>query len=249
MRTCSCQQSARCPVAYGGRRTTSTCPGRSRPPLPRRRGALGLLHETRAAACPRCGPGRRGRHCHHARALLRPGLRLHDHSAHSDARSRPRLAGVGRTVLLLCLMWWMYGGYAWLTNAAPPVTAFRRGCLLHGRQLRDGAGDPARVHHGPAGLRAGLPAGGVRACQHVPPRTGAGHGRDDRPADRRQRGGGAADRARRSPGPDGDVPLLDRSLARRDAGSPGRDAHPTGGGWTAERASSCGPRTSSSAMG
>ncbi|MEP6817084.1 MAG: low temperature requirement protein A [Marmoricola sp.] len=41
-------------------------------------------------------------------------------------------AGVGRTVLLLCLMWWMYGGYAWLTNAAPPVTTFRRGCLLLG---------------------------------------------------------------------------------------------------------------------
>ncbi len=35
-------------------------------------------------------------------------------------------------MLLLRLMWWMYGGYAWLTNAAPPVTAFRRGCLLLG---------------------------------------------------------------------------------------------------------------------
>jgi len=41
-------------------------------------------------------------------------------------------AGVGRTVLLLALMWWMYGGYAWLTNAAPPVTTVRRAFLLLG---------------------------------------------------------------------------------------------------------------------
>ena len=41
-------------------------------------------------------------------------------------------SGVGRVVLLLLLMWWMYGGYAWLTNAAPPVTAVRRVFLLVG---------------------------------------------------------------------------------------------------------------------
>jgi low temperature requirement protein LtrA len=29
-------------------------------------------------------------------------------------------------------MWWMYGGYAWLTNAAPPVTPVRRVFLLVG---------------------------------------------------------------------------------------------------------------------
>jgi low temperature requirement protein LtrA len=40
--------------------------------------------------------------------------------------------GAGRTVLLLVLMWWMYGGYAWLTNAAPPVTVIRRALLLVG---------------------------------------------------------------------------------------------------------------------
>jgi low temperature requirement protein LtrA len=40
--------------------------------------------------------------------------------------------GVGRVVLLLLLMWWMYGGYAWLTNAAPPVTPVRRAFLLVG---------------------------------------------------------------------------------------------------------------------
>jgi low temperature requirement protein LtrA len=40
--------------------------------------------------------------------------------------------GVGRVVLLLLLMWWMYGGYAWLTNAAPPVTPVRRVFLLVG---------------------------------------------------------------------------------------------------------------------
>jgi low temperature requirement protein LtrA len=40
--------------------------------------------------------------------------------------------GAGRTALLLVLMWWMYGGYAWLTNAAPPVTTIRRALLLLG---------------------------------------------------------------------------------------------------------------------
>ena len=39
----------------------------------------------------------------------------------------------GRTALLLLLiLWWMYGGYAWLTNAAPPVTARRRALLVLG---------------------------------------------------------------------------------------------------------------------
>ncbi|MGZ4753205.1 MAG: low temperature requirement protein A, partial [Oryzihumus sp.] len=34
--------------------------------------------------------------------------------------------------LLLLLLWWMYGGYAWLTNAAPPVTPRRRTLLVMG---------------------------------------------------------------------------------------------------------------------
>jgi low temperature requirement protein LtrA len=38
-------------------------------------------------------------------------------------------AVTGRAGLLLLVLWWMYGGYAWLTNAAPPVTP-RRGILL-----------------------------------------------------------------------------------------------------------------------
>src|SRR4051794_3133802 len=37
-----------------------------------------------------------------------------------------------RTALLLLLLWWMYGGYAWLTNAAPPVTPRRRSLLVLG---------------------------------------------------------------------------------------------------------------------
>ena len=38
----------------------------------------------------------------------------------------------GRTALLLLILWWMYGGYAWLTNAAPPVTPKRRVLLVLG---------------------------------------------------------------------------------------------------------------------
>jgi low temperature requirement protein LtrA len=41
----------------------------------------------------------------------------------------PGWAGLGQIALLLALMWWMYGGYAWLTNAVPPVT-WQRQCLL-----------------------------------------------------------------------------------------------------------------------
>jgi low temperature requirement protein LtrA len=37
-----------------------------------------------------------------------------------------------RTALLLLILWWMYGGYAWLTNAAPPVTPRRRALLVLG---------------------------------------------------------------------------------------------------------------------
>jgi low temperature requirement protein LtrA len=38
----------------------------------------------------------------------------------------------GRTALLLLLLWWMYGGYAWLTNAAPPVIPRRQALLVLG---------------------------------------------------------------------------------------------------------------------
>jgi low temperature requirement protein LtrA len=41
-------------------------------------------------------------------------------------------AVTGRAALLLLLLWWMYGGYAWLTNAAPPVTPRRRILLVLG---------------------------------------------------------------------------------------------------------------------
>src|SRR4051812_49671519 len=41
-------------------------------------------------------------------------------------------AVTGRSALLLLILWWMYGGYAWLTNAAPPVTARRQALLVLG---------------------------------------------------------------------------------------------------------------------
>jgi low temperature requirement protein LtrA len=41
-------------------------------------------------------------------------------------------AVTGRSALLLLILWWMYGGYAWLTNAAPPVTPRRRTLLVLG---------------------------------------------------------------------------------------------------------------------
>jgi low temperature requirement protein LtrA len=43
---------------------------------------------------------------------------------------RPDAKGVLQVVLMLGVIWWMYGGYAWLTNAVPPDRASRRLLLL-----------------------------------------------------------------------------------------------------------------------
>ena len=42
------------------------------------------------------------------------------------------MSGLGRTVLLLAVIWWMYGGYAWLTNALDLGRAGPRLLLLTG---------------------------------------------------------------------------------------------------------------------
>ncbi|NUU24606.1 MAG: low temperature requirement protein A [Streptomycetaceae bacterium] len=39
------------------------------------------------------------------------------------------LTGITRVVVMLAVIWWMYSGYVWLTNAVPPTTPTRR-CLL-----------------------------------------------------------------------------------------------------------------------
>ena len=41
-------------------------------------------------------------------------------------------AGAGRALLVFGVLWWMYGGYAWLTNQVPPRTPARRVLLLVG---------------------------------------------------------------------------------------------------------------------
>src|SRR3954454_8029277 len=42
----------------------------------------------------------------------------------------PTLRGLAQVVLMLLVIWWMYAGYAWLTNAVPPDRASRRLILL-----------------------------------------------------------------------------------------------------------------------
>ena len=46
--------------------------------------------------------------------------------------SRVSWLAVGQVILIFGLLWWMYGGYAWLTNARPPVHATERLLLLIG---------------------------------------------------------------------------------------------------------------------
>jgi low temperature requirement protein LtrA len=46
--------------------------------------------------------------------------------------ARTTLAGLGQVLLILGVTWWMYGGYAWLTNAVAPVDTLRRGLLVTG---------------------------------------------------------------------------------------------------------------------
>jgi low temperature requirement protein LtrA len=44
----------------------------------------------------------------------------------------PNLRGITQVVLMLGVIWWMYGGYAWLTNAVAPDRMSRRLLLLGG---------------------------------------------------------------------------------------------------------------------
>jgi low temperature requirement protein LtrA len=46
--------------------------------------------------------------------------------------SRLSVLSVGQVLLVFGLLWWMYGGYAWLTNARPPVHTAERLLLLAG---------------------------------------------------------------------------------------------------------------------
>jgi len=44
----------------------------------------------------------------------------------------PTLRSLAQVVLMLGVIWWMYGGYAWMTNAVSAHTAIRRLLLLGG---------------------------------------------------------------------------------------------------------------------
>jgi low temperature requirement protein LtrA len=44
----------------------------------------------------------------------------------------PTVRGLAQVVLMLGVIWWMYGGYAWLTNAVAPASTARRFLLLGG---------------------------------------------------------------------------------------------------------------------
>src|SRR5450759_2519137 len=44
----------------------------------------------------------------------------------------PSPAGVAQVLLIFGLLWWMYGGYSWLTNARPPLHSAERLLLLVG---------------------------------------------------------------------------------------------------------------------
>ena len=72
------------------------------------------------------------------------------------------LAAAGRVLLVFGLLWWMYGGYAWLTNTRTPSLAPERLLLLLGMAgfLVIGLSIPhafgANGSHGRDGLALGL---------------------------------------------------------------------------------------------
>jgi low temperature requirement protein LtrA len=45
---------------------------------------------------------------------------------------RPSATGVLQAALMLVIVWWMYGGYAWLTNLVPPDRTSRRLAMVAG---------------------------------------------------------------------------------------------------------------------
>jgi low temperature requirement protein LtrA len=44
----------------------------------------------------------------------------------------PDLRGVAQAAVMLAIVWWMYGGYAWLTNLVPPDRTARRLAMVAG---------------------------------------------------------------------------------------------------------------------
>jgi len=68
-----------------------------------------------------------------------------------DVHASP--AGAVQVLLIFALIWWMYAGYAWLTNARPPVTAAERlplliamgGLLIAGLAIPQGFGPGGAV--------------------------------------------------------------------------------------------------------
>ena len=80
----------------------------------------------------------------------------------------PTVDGLGRTVALLAIIWWMYGGYAWLTNALDLGRAGPRLLLLTGMAafFVMSLAVPRFFEEGPFGLILGL-AYLVVVCVHT----------------------------------------------------------------------------------
>jgi low temperature requirement protein LtrA len=72
------------------------------------------------------------------------------------------LASCGRVLLVFGVLWWMYGGYAWLTNTRTPNRAPERllllagmaGFLVVGLAIRQGSAVPGRTRPGSSSASA-----------------------------------------------------------------------------------------------
>src|SRR5207237_3407525 len=63
----------------------------------------------------------------------------------------PSLTGFLQMLLIFGNVWWMYGGYAWLTNAVPPRELGVRLLLLVGMSGSFSSSSPSRPRSAPAG--------------------------------------------------------------------------------------------------
>ena len=91
----------------------------------------------------------------HARAVLRPRLRLRDHAGLAPAARHLNWTGAGQATLVLLVVWWSWNYTTWVTNELNPESIAVRLLLIgaDAGQPPDGDRDPGGVRRQGAAVR------------------------------------------------------------------------------------------------